>query len=64
MGRVEATSLAYKRSVLAANPAAASLFTAIVFGILTPLIALLQWNGVLSVGWKLSLAGYFVLAAI
>jgi hypothetical protein len=41
-----------------------SLFTAIVFGILTPLIALLQWNGVLSVGWKLSLAGYFVLTAI
>jgi hypothetical protein len=41
-----------------------SLFTAIVFGILTPLIALLQWNGVLSVGWKLSLVGYFVLTAI
>jgi hypothetical protein len=41
-----------------------SLFTAIVFGILTPLIALLQWNGVLSVGWKLSLAGYFALTAI
>jgi hypothetical protein len=41
-----------------------SLFTAIVFGILTPLIALLQWNGVLRVGWKLSLAGYCVLTAI
>jgi hypothetical protein len=39
-------------------------FVAIVFGILTPLIALLQWNGVVTVGWKLSLFGYAVMTFI
>jgi len=41
-----------------------ALFVAILGSLPTPLVALLQWNGVVSVNWKLSVLGYGLLISL